>query len=191
MIENGDMTRLQMFLQKAEELRAIALRIGHAHPKVQFHFGGGVNEPMEVRTDFPDEDMLRSLYMALRVFYMQNEPISFYGICNLLRKYGDEDSKKYIAEIRAYYARKLTSPSGVVWKVNEHVVKPEEFLDLWFNSQYFHVNEEKYQRWVKFTAGGRIPIPQSMLIVTCLSLSRAILRLADEANRTIKRVGGM
>src|ERR671931_2437787 len=138
--------RLELFRDRAEELRHTRLLQSGFHPGVSIHGhcleeGEGPWELSFVPHEL-DADNLRSCVTIFRPFISQDEPVYLLSIYNLCHQYlTHEQFKTYLAKSREIFARECKS-SCIVLNLNEQEMTPAYVSDLWINGYYFHYDEQ-------------------------------------------------
>jgi hypothetical protein len=113
------------------------------------------DKAVEITTNFPDDNLLRSYSTLIRPFYNPNDPISFLHICNFVSNPENNINEEF--RQKAHNARKSwkkllqtktsdPSSSGTVLMFRDKEIKSSELIDLYFNGDIFHTELDKSDR---------------------------------------------
>lgn len=174
-----DRTKMRLFVRKAEEVARILKRVKADCPKPGIRISWKTpRSSVWCTQNFPEEDLLRSLLMAVRSLYAQGEPICFPRICNGLWKYLDANDQIVVDNLRAAYKRVLNhiGPRDIFLKYKDEKLMPHEILDLYINARYFHTEEEKVFK-LEHVEDSDIPIAKWLMICTVTSLAEIFVAL--------------
>jgi len=202
-IDDSNMDRLRLFVRKTEELskrRMFSQGLPRVHARIKFNPKTGIT----AETEFPDEEDFRSALMDLRVFYMQNEPIHFYRVCDILNqilcdaklverlKPVKDKLTGRLKRVRDQYGDSLGKyPMGVDFKRKgkDEGLTGKQLIDLYFYGKYFHVKNEKKRReleeWESSTAQA---IHKGVLITAMNNIALSIFQLQDIVSEVLKLV---
>lgn len=139
--EEQDKKCLRLFLSKVTEMNKTSFVKNCSKISATFNFEQ--NKGLEISTQIPGEETLKSFLLTFRHFYMNDSQINFGKICNLLFQRTDNgEMKNSIAKAREVY-NKLLSASPIGFKFNNEELTPKKIIDLWINAEYFHTDGEK------------------------------------------------
>jgi hypothetical protein len=98
----------------------------------------------------PDAKTIKATLVDFRPFTLNDEPVSFNHICNLVEKSVDElELKNKVREARDVWGkllqRKQGSPSigGMKMQIDSTELLSEENFEIWMNTDYFHIGDDK------------------------------------------------
>lgn len=105
------------------------------------------DEKVNFKQKGPDKKTIKAFLLDFRVFMLNDEPVNFNHICNLVEKeVTDNELKEKTRKVRDSWnkllGRKKGNKGNIVLKVNNKEFLPEEILKTWINSDYFHLNKE-------------------------------------------------
>ncbi|GEM_PF-3661947 len=166
---------IRLFLKRANELRERRV-IKDKFPGFSLSFKHE-NEELKFEENFPDEEDFRSLLLDLRTFVLNDEPNSFYHICNILyKKSNDEQFKEGVSLVRSKF-RQALDQSSMIFKCNGVELNPEDILNYWLNGHYFHSDPEKEKQFKQME--NVMPFLKYLLLFTVFHLIKCIIALSD------------
>jgi hypothetical protein len=138
----SDKEKLKLFLHRVEDLRNTRL--------IQLGYDSGFTISwteeeggLEFNFKHPDEELFRSMLLALRHFILKKEPTYIYRIYNICYRYlTNEKHMEYLVKSRTILDQSMKS-TGVHLNINERHFTPEYVWDVYINGIYFHNDEEK------------------------------------------------
>lgn len=111
--------------------------------------------PIKLENSFPEEDLLRSFSTLIRPFYNNDDPISFNHICNIICSLDNnfpDSSIEQAKKVRKTWNKLMQTkkgdspPSGIVLISNNEQLTTSKLVDLYFNSDFFHTDLDKYKK---------------------------------------------
>jgi hypothetical protein len=98
----------------------------------------------------PDAKTIKATLVDFRPFTLNDEPVSFNHICNLVEKSTDEpELKNKVREARNIWGkilqRKQKSPAigGMKMQIDNIELLSEVNFEIWMNTDYFHIGDDK------------------------------------------------
>ncbi|MBI4825552.1 MAG: hypothetical protein HY807_03925 [Nitrospirae bacterium] len=132
-----------------------------------------------ITVDLPDEDDLRSFYLAFRFFYLQKEPANFLRITNIIHRVADDAlARQNIDNLKRLWSGALFQEMMHI-AVNDTEVTPSQLLDLWFNAYYFHSDEYKSIRLSEINEVLTNDLSRFFLANAVIEATKAVLKLYD------------
>lgn len=180
--EEQDKKCLRLFLEKVTEMNKTSFVRNLLKISTTFNFNQG--KGLEISSQLPDEETLKSFLLTFRHFYLNNSQINFGKICNLLyQKIDNDEIKDNIAKAREVY-NKLLNASPIGFKFNNEELTPKKIIDLWLNAEYFHTNGVKREvlKQINATVG---PFFQFLFISPLYDLVGIINYLANFIRKEI------
>jgi hypothetical protein len=142
-ISPSEIDSLQLFVVKANELLGRRM-FTEGMPELEINTTVELGKEITVETKFPDEEDFRSALLAIRFFYMNDEPTCFFKVCNILRKtLIDNDLKNQVDQVRSCY--KCNFDQVAINGTGNNKVTNEKLIDLYLNGRYFHSDSKKSQ----------------------------------------------
>jgi hypothetical protein len=179
---------LRRYVQQAEDLQGCGYwKWGK---KVQLKIPGKRGEPSPPNLNYPGEDLLRSLLVVLRPFYLHREKASFKRVHNMLARHararGGDVAQKALAELRSYREgeKRVFSQSMFRMQVQSsdergntetRTITPGQIFEDYLNGTYFHREEERLQRTEAWEA---LPIPKFIFIQSATEAAFVYIHLA-------------
>ena len=170
--------RLESFRRVAKQVREASI-IAQGQ-RIELHTAPGAAGYVDVFVGLLRDEPLRSLALAIRLVYQQNEPAHFYSVSNLLYREGTEEVQAKVDAIRAQYAEALadTSRRVIVYTETEAIVfTTKEVFDHWLYGVAFHQDVDR-QPSVRLLSSTGFRFTWS-LQATSLQLAGRILDLDD------------
>jgi len=179
---------LRRYVQQAEDLQSCGFWKWENKLQVTFQGNRGTNEPPTL--NYPGEDLLRSLLVVLRPFYLKREAASFRRVRNMLaghaRARGGDVAEEALAELRAYkegekavFSRSVfgmhVEASDEEGNTEGRTITPGEIFEDYLNGTYFHREEERRQRTDVWDA---FPIPKFIFIQSATSAAFVYMHFA-------------
>ncbi|MEW6047524.1 MAG: hypothetical protein AB1609_13755 [Bacillota bacterium] len=91
---------------------------------------------------FPDEELVRSALLDIRMVYAHKERANFKRVCDLLRQ-KVKSVEKEVDALRAQYDQALRKFDVIEIHGVEGCKTPEDAFNLWLNAHYFHGDPKK------------------------------------------------
>lgn len=166
---------LLLFLLKADELwKKSENKAIHASVNIE----GRINEPAFISVTLPDETQLSSFLMTFRLFYLKTEQIHFLKILNIVkRKTKRATAIKNLKDIKEIWTGVWAS-RHISHAVDGETLTPSLLMDLWFNANYFHLDEAKNQKLMKLNLFLSTDYCKALLINAVIDASKAVFTLA-------------
>ncbi len=157
--------RLELFIERADELSRTAVIQTEFSPSFHFHFDRRWGAAMANRE--PDDTSLRAFLLAFRQFISPQEAVYVPGILNVAhRLITSEQLRNELVQAREVWTDNLAR-SDIRVLENGVAFTPEHVLDLWLNGQYFHSDPDKVRELRRIA-------PQTNLLSRHLLASHAI-----------------
>lgn len=176
-LTENELTAIKIFLKRAKELSQTYI-MSH-ESKISSNIIIEKGKQIKFSASLPDEEYLRSFYMAFRCLYLQKEKSNFIRIANIVKTRTDnESSKKYIDHLKDIWSGALERQERRVYIAGEEIT-PNMLIDLWFNAHYFHSDELKEQNLTKLKKILSCDVCRFMLASSVYDASKAVLDLAN------------
>ncbi len=98
----------------------------------------------------PDAKTIKAMLVDFRPFTLNDEPINFNHVCNLIEKeVDDEEIKKNTREARDVWSKLLQQKSGspaiggMKMQIDSTELLSQDNFEIWMNSDYFHIGSDK------------------------------------------------
>ncbi len=139
-LTDDELRAFSLFREKAERLR-LALK-GTKPPIAKYTIDKSSNKVVGFASNNPEFDEIELLAVKFRFFFAEKEPTHVFRVLNILSKCAtDPWAKNYISRIRLWHKEFLDMSDTS--NVFNHPVSNEKIINLWFNSEIFHQDEEK------------------------------------------------
>jgi len=139
-LTDDELRAFDLFREKAERLR-LALK-GAKIPIAKYTIETSSNKVVEFASNNPKFDEIELLAVKFRFFFAEKEPTHVFKVLNILsRRATDSWAKNYISTIRQWHKDFLNQSDTS--NMFGHPVSNEKIINLWFNSEIFHQDEEK------------------------------------------------
>jgi hypothetical protein len=149
--DESDKRRIRKFLKIAEKLRDSEMFKSGFH-KLSLHLridaDAGVREE---KLTAPDDSTVRTSLFEIRKLLANKSDTQFGGICNILyQKLKVQEQRDKLNQIRKRFngrmkgldaTVKFQKPAGAQTRTAYY--SPLEVIDLWFNAEYFHEDDDK------------------------------------------------
>ncbi|MFH1394660.1 MAG: hypothetical protein ABIH09_00690 [Candidatus Omnitrophota bacterium] len=185
LLTEADWKCIQMFDGKVKNLRQtklVATAKGEISARIQYEKGKGLS----FNTKFPSKELIAELLMAFRFFYLQKELSYFPKIINILTKH--IQIQEAIDLLKRYKKQwnDCLFKQALKLSVNNKQLTSQLMLDLWFNSHYFHNDDEK-RRYLK-TINNVLsePFSQYILLDAVMESTKLILKVHDMIKNLLK-----
>lgn len=99
----------------------------------------------------------RSLALAVRLVYMNNEPASFYRVCNILSREGDDEVRGAVADIRRRFQDALRGSENAFHPGDGQEparFSAEEVFETWLYGIAFHQDPSRQPAVDRLVAWG-------------------------------------
>ncbi len=110
--------------------------------KLSFTLNYEQNKGTSSKTNLPPEEIIESLLVRYRHFYMKNSPIKLEKILSIIYRKSGKNIQAKVSEIRKNYKEALTK-SSVSIRFNEKIVTPKEIIEAWLYGEHFHLDKDK------------------------------------------------
>jgi hypothetical protein len=140
-ITDSEHKTLLLYLEQYDELvRSKPCREGFPC-NISLKFNAGT--PLDVKTSFPDSDVLSILLHRLRPFILQNEPANFESVCSLVGKaVANQHVRQMLHNQRELYDGRKSRQMMQI-SLNKVLVNSERGLYDWLNSHEYHRDQAK------------------------------------------------
>ncbi|MEW6444484.1 MAG: hypothetical protein AB1479_00380 [Pseudomonadota bacterium] len=139
-LTDDELRTFKLFREKTERLyRAMK---GTKIPIAKYTIERSSKKVVAFESRNPRFDEIELLAIKFRFFFAEKEPTYVFKVLNILSRCAtDPWAKNYISRIRLWHREFLdqTDTSGKFG----HPVSNEKIINLWFNSEIFHQDEEK------------------------------------------------
>jgi len=106
-------------------------------------------EGLIMRSSGPDNHVTKAFILDIRHFIAEESPINFYKICNLI--YQNNKNEKILEEVKKcreawskiLEKKKGSSLGGMRLKIDNDNLTAEHIMDLYFNAEFFHLDETR------------------------------------------------
>lgn len=138
--------KLNLFNKRIERLKENRDFFQNVTLNLNFEQGSG----SRVALKGPDAKTIKATLVDFRPFTLNDEPVSFNHICNLIEQEDAEvNIKEKTREARDVWnkllQRKNGSPAigGMKMQIDSTELLSEDNFDIWMNSDYFHMGSDK------------------------------------------------
>ena len=129
-----------LFREKAERLH-LTLKDTKL-PIATYTIDRSSNKVVKFSSNNPAFDEIELLSVKFRFFFAEKEPTHVFKVINILSKCAtDPWAKNYISIIRLWHKKFLEKSDTS--SIFGHRISNERIINLWFNSEIFHQDEEK------------------------------------------------
>lgn len=190
-LSDDDQNRIAAFLRTADKLRKSDL-FKDGLFAMKYHLKvDNEKRSVEEHCDRPPEKDVRDALLDIRKFVSQSESIFFYSVCNCIYQFlNDSIARQNLASVRNGFKDSLAGLEGAS-TINIRLrqsdnsepksLKPEQIIDLYFNSNYFHADLEKITQLTKLRARIGAMLEYSFLealrnIASCVFYLAALVR---------------
>jgi hypothetical protein len=134
--------QLEKFVYRVDELQQ--RRLLRTNLGVGLQLNWDFAKGMSIRTEWPDEEDLRSFLVTLRQFMSQKEPVYLEKIYNLcVQHLKSEELRRAVLESQKSWKEELKR-GGIRLEYDGRQFTPTEITGYWINSQYFHNDPEEF-----------------------------------------------
>lgn len=131
---------LSLFNEKVEILKSCKFFQEEGGLKIDFT---GEKLTFKIGDKEPDEDLIRSLLMCFRIFYVEG-PVNFRHIHDILMKNVEsEEKREFIKSLYKMYKRVLTKGSGPALKIDGKTKIAQKNIKSWLYGYYFKVQDKE------------------------------------------------
>jgi len=136
---------LKLFRYQVEKIKSNKDFFTNLHWNLNFSQSKGIKSEFKR----PDDKSIKAIVMDFRPFLLEDEPINFYKICNLIYcNISNLKLKDKVKEIRKAWSillerKKGNTGSGLRLKFGPKDILSEENLNTWLNGEYFHLDKDK------------------------------------------------
>ena len=110
--------------------------------KLSFTLNYEQNKGVSSKTNLPPEEIIESLLVRYRHFYMEKSPIKLERILSILYHNSGKKIQAKVSEIKRNYRKALTkSPASI--RFNEKTITPKEIIEVWLYGEHFHLDKDK------------------------------------------------
>jgi hypothetical protein len=177
-LTGSELKCIKLFLKRAKELYQTHIVSGNKS-KISSNIKAEKGSSVQFSVSLPDEEYLRSFYMAFRFFYLKKEKSHFLRITNIVKRRTDNElSKKYIEKLEDMWNGALARQQMQIY-IDGKEITPTMLIDLWFNAHYFHSDEFKNKNLSNLKKALSINQCRFMLADAVYEASMAVLNLAN------------
>lgn len=144
--------KLKLFGKRVERLKENKDFFKNVTLKLNFEQGVGSRTALEG----PDQKTIKATLVDFRPLTLNDEPVSFNHICNLIEKeVDDEKIKEKAREAREVWNKLLQRKhgdmaiGGLKMQVDSKVILSEENFNIWMNTDYFHLGNDAERELLK------------------------------------------
>lgn len=131
---------LSLFNEKVEILRNCKFFQKEDGLKIDFT---GEKLALKIGDKEPDEELIRSLLLCFRIFYVKG-PVKFSHIHDILMKNVEsEEKREFVKSLYKIYNRVLTIGSGFALKIDGKTVMAQRNIKSWLYGYYFKVQDKE------------------------------------------------
>lgn len=143
-IAEQELERLRSFRRAARQVRDASI-IAQGRT-IEIHTAPGDPGYVGIFVKLLEDEPFRSLAVAVRLVYMNNEPSSFLRICNTLHKHGGREYREPVADIRRRFKDTLRASENGFHPDDglepDHYTA-EEVFETWLHGVVFHQDESR------------------------------------------------
>jgi len=176
-LSEEDFKKIRIFLKRAREIAKTHI-ISGSTGTISLKANLRIGKTVKFAVILPDEEYLRSFYMAFRFFYLKKEPSNFLKIANIIkRKTNNPLAKKYIDQLKDMWSGALARQQiQIIY--NDIELTPTLLMDLWFNSHYFHSDVDKDKKLLEIKNVLTIDVCRVLLADAVYEATKAVFKLA-------------
>ena len=186
---------LRLFQRRVQDLRECGVVTqGEVTLKVDFPLGGMVDWDSVPFKGF-DRDHFRSAMQTLRQFLLNDDAVSFFRICKLIRRRCDRPELVNWSEYARSFWKRTLETAPLSFRVGNKLFTVKEAIDLMLYGFLAHTKTEPAKEWDALSPGGKATIyfiVQRSLFDLFYGLNlvdSVILYWLDEPNTTIPILG--
>jgi hypothetical protein len=172
-------------LQTGKRLKATRLASeGSISGKIQYERGKGLS----FEAKLPPEEQIAEFLMALRFFYLQDEPTHFPKVLRLIGRQtkNSSDLKEALKSFRRQWEDSLFGKAFEI-KLNDKRITTSLLLDLWFNAYYFHSDEMKGQALRELRDFFSDDYAKYMLLEATFESAKVVFKLFDGVHEMVRK----
>lgn len=148
-LTDDELMAFNLFREKAERLYG-ALK-GSQFPVAKYTIEKNSKKVVGFESNNPEFNEIELLAVKFRFFYAEKEPTHVFKVLNILSRHAtDPWAKNYISTIRLWHKEFLDKSDTS--KIFGHPVSNENIINLWFNSEIFHQDQEKIAQLSRINA---------------------------------------
>jgi hypothetical protein len=137
-LTESEIKDIKLFLKRAKELFSTHIMSGSKESNISLNMKVEKERPVQFSVSLPNEEYLRSFYMAFRCFYLKEEKSNFQRIANIVKRRTDNElSKKYVDRLKDMWSGSLARQQMQMY-IDGKEITSTMLIDLWFNAHYFH-----------------------------------------------------
>lgn len=180
---------LKKFCEKARRLTATRLASDEgAGIRGQINFSN--EEGIRFKVELPPEEQISEFLMAFRFFYLQKEKTHFPKIIGIIGRHTEnEDARKALKLFGNQWGDSLFGQALYI-HVDGQRMTSSVLLDLWFNANYFHSNEEKERDLEKLQSVFPNDFAKFMLLDAVFESSKVIFKLFNGLRDMVEKYYG-
>jgi hypothetical protein len=149
---------LRLFQRRVKDLRECGVVTqGEVTLKVDFPFGGMVDWDSVPFKGF-DRDHFRSAMQTLRQFLLNDDGVSFFRICKLIRRRCDRPELVNWSEYARSFWKRTLETAPLSFRVGSKLFAVKEAIDLMLYGFLAHTKTEPAKEWDALSPGGKATI---------------------------------
>ncbi len=180
-MNNDDLNKLILFHKRVDELRHNAGFFKRMSLKSRYDFETGVER---VTFEGPDKTAIQSMIVDFRVFILNDEPVNFFHIRNIIEK-NVKDDKIISKERNAFESWKKVNADRDInvggfncrFERQEFSPSREQIIDWYLNGKYFHIDGEKRQQLEKYDD---MKMPSTLILIAFIDSIRKLTTILFE-----------
>jgi hypothetical protein len=177
-LTESELKCVKLFLKRTEELCQTRI-ISGGSSNISLNMKAEKDKPVQFIVTLPNEEYLRSFYMAFRFFYLKKEKTNFLRVANIIKRRSDnEPSKEYISSLEDMWNGALARRQMQMY-IDGKEITPMMLIDLWFNAHYFHSDELKDNNLTNLKHALSVDMCRFMLADAVYEASKAVFHLAN------------
>lgn len=146
----ADMDALRLFNEKAQQLLDNRFTKHVLENSTSFKFTGGVNEPLQVELNIPDEDALKAFVLTVRFFCQNSERTSLSNMAAVYDRLPiPQEAKDRLHQSRQLFNEYLDAKSNI--KFRDEDLYNRTIWDTFLYGELAHSDPEKkavYDSWM-------------------------------------------
>lgn len=178
MLSDSERWQLAGFRRAAAQVRDASIIAQNR--RIELHTTPGEPGYADIYVQLLGNEPFRSLALAVRLVYQQQEPSNFLSVCNVLVRYGSQEMRDRVASVRREYRSTLEDPSGSVTigdGSEPAAYSAHEVFDNWLYGVAFHQDQHR-QTAVRRLASTGVYFLWSVQ-QTAIDLAARVLELDD------------
>ena len=153
-----ELALLRLFQRRVQDLRECgAVTQGQVTLKVDFPLGGLVDWDALPFKGF-DRDHFRSAMQSLRQFLLNDDAVSFFRICKLIRRRCDRPELTNWSEYARSFWKQTLETAPLSFRVGSKLFTVKEAIDLMLYGFLAHTKTDPAKEWDAISPGGKATI---------------------------------